>query len=173
MIARTKPQYGPAVVNHKLRYLSASAISAFDPEQTGGCPRRWYFEKILGKKAPPSKAQDTGTEVHAQIQHYLVTGENVLGAIALQGKKFLPQPGKDLIVEQDFGDWKTALAARDLILEGLRSNPEDHTLTARTIPIVGAIDLRHRRHVWIDSDGNEHANDDLRSEEHTSELQSQ
>lgn len=45
-------------------------------------------------------AQQVGTEGHAQLEHCLSTGEDVLGAFAKAGAHLLPTPGSDLLVEQ-------------------------------------------------------------------------
>ena len=152
---KKKPTYGKAVVDGKLRYVSASAISAFDPSSDGGCPARWYFEKIEGRKTPETKSQAVGTEAHGQIEHYLKTGERTLGAVVEPGARFLPAPGGDLLIEETFGDWQRALELRDAALRG--EVPEDApakvTATVCNIPVMGAMDLRHRRGEWVDTFG--------------------
>jgi len=166
---KKKPTYGKAVVDGKLRYVSASAISAFDPSSDGGCPSRWYFEKIEGRKTPETKSQAVGTEAHGQIEHYLKTGERTLGTVVEPGARFLPAPGSDLLIEETFGDWQQALTLRDAVLRG--EVPEDApsrvTATVCNIPVMGAMDLRHRRGEWVDTFG------ELRREaspEHTAEI---
>src|SRR5262245_20336800 len=95
--------HGPAVADGKIRYLSVSSITAFDEKSFGGCERRWWYRYIAKVKEPPTKVQKLGTQVHAQIEHYLRTGEDVLGDLARSGARFLPRPGKDLYLEHAFG----------------------------------------------------------------------
>jgi hypothetical protein len=155
IVEKKKPTYGKAVVDGKLRYVSASAISAFDPTSDGGCPSRWYFEKVEGRKTPETKSQAVGTEAHGQIEHYLKTGERTLGTVVEPGARFLPVPGSDLLIEETFGDWQQALTLRDAVMRG--EVPEDApakvTATVCNIPVMGAMDLRHRRGEWVDTFG--------------------
>jgi CRISPR/Cas system-associated exonuclease Cas4 (RecB family) len=65
---------------------SASAISSFDVRTTWGCKRRWWLEQVAGQKPPPDPSQAKGEAIHKQIEHYLFTKENKLGAEALAGK---------------------------------------------------------------------------------------
>lgn len=148
-------EYGSAVVDHVIRYVSASAIGAFDPSQEGGCNKRYWFEKIDGRKTPETKAQNVGKEMHRQIEHYLTTGEPVFGPIVQPGLKFIPRPGKDLLVERGFGDVKAALATRELMMAG-KATKEDVDRcgpAVHGIPVMGAMDLRHRRGEWNDNNG--------------------
>ena len=48
-----------------LEYLSASRLKAFL-----GCRLKFYFEKVLGLKAPASPALQVGKAVHAGLQHF-------------------------------------------------------------------------------------------------------
>lgn len=152
---KKKPSYGAAIVDGRLRYVSASAIAAFDPTQDGGCPSRWYFEKIEKRPTPSTKAQVVGTQVHEQIEHYLKTGERTIGPVVEPGAHFLPRPGSDLLVEETFGDYKQALALRDFALAG---NAVDMSQFPNVlgIPVMGAMDLRHRRGEWVDTSGKVH-----------------
>ena len=127
--------FGKAVVDGELRYLSVSQVQTFDVEQDGGCPRKWHFDKVQGVKAPSTKAQDVGTEVHAQIEHYLKTGEDVLGPVARSGRHFIPASGSDLLVEAKFGP-RTTLS-----------------LEAAGVPFVGFVDLLQARGEYIDELG--------------------
>ncbi|KKW46589.1 MAG: hypothetical protein UY96_C0003G0092 [Parcubacteria group bacterium GW2011_GWB1_56_8] len=152
----TRPDYGHSIVfGHTIRYVSASSISAFDPNQEGGCHRRYWFEKIDGKKPPEKTWQNTGKKEHKSLEHYFKTGENILGPVVRHGMRFIPEPGNDLIVEEGFGDYKAALAARDRMLAGVgtKEEVERHGLAFFGIPLMGAMDLRHRRGVWLDDKG--------------------
>ncbi|WP_246137347.1 PD-(D/E)XK nuclease family protein [Myxococcus llanfairpwllgwyngyllgogerychwyrndrobwllllantysiliogogogochensis] len=94
------------------------------------CPRAWYFAKVLRLPEPTTGAQQVGTEGHAQLEHYLSTGEDVLGAFAKAGAHLLPTPGPDLLVEQP--------------LDGAPP------LTAGGIPFTGFIDLVDARQLATD-----------------------
>lgn len=125
---------GRAVSNGKINFLSASAIAKGDPEQYGGCPRRWWYRYVGGKKEPQSKAAALGGQMHNEIENYLKTGKDVLGDIARRAKQFIPKPGDDLIVEHKmYGD----------------------ELTIDDIPMTGKIDLVHSRPFYIKPDGSQ------------------
>lgn len=170
---------GPAVLNHDLRYVSASQITSFDPSQYGGCNRRWYFEKVLGFKSPDTKATSMGREAHAQIENYLKTGEPTLGMLVRSGMHFIPEPGPGLLVEHPFGDAdlvlrfeelrkQLALADRSVdasagdgasIAEAVDcakavADLSEKNLVVDGIPFVGYIDVVNRRGSWIDDEGN-------------------
>ncbi len=145
--ADKKTDYGQAVVDHTIRYLSASSIASFDPSQVGGCHRRYWFEKIALKKPPETGSQKIGKDVHKEIENYLKTGQMSLGPVARAGLRFLPRPDSDLIVEQGFGNYKTAL------LNTGKESVNMFGLAFRNIPVMGAIDLRHRRGEWVDDGG--------------------
>lgn len=146
-------KYGSAVVNQQLRYVSASAITAFDPSQFGGCNRKWWWEKIAGKKPLETKSQTLGKKVHKEIEHYLKTGEKTIGEIVLPGFRFLPKPGKDLCIEEEFCDFEKALVFRDKVLNGLNNNVNLYALAPLNIPVMGQMDVRHRRGEWVDNNG--------------------
>lgn len=132
-----------SVHNGKLRQVSASQIQKFDPSQQGGCNRRWYFDKVLGLSEPTTKSQATGTSIHGEIEHYLKTGENVLGKVALAGLQFIPE--------------STEFSRQCLEVEIDLTNKE-----ICEVPLTGRIDLLSTGSVWIDEDGlvQEQANDE-------------
>lgn len=130
-----------------LQTLSVSQVESFDPTQTGGCPRRWWFERVEGLRPEKNDAQTDGDIGHELLAHYFSTGESrqkrvkmsktVTGAI-LKGE--LPAPGPDLLVERRFdgqakrdakGDWVPLDADKTLWLGGM--------------PWDGFVDLRFRR----------------------------
>jgi hypothetical protein len=132
-------EYGPSVLDGKVRYLSASQLQSFDAGGYGGCARRWWFRNVAKKPERATKATDLGTKVHAQVEHYLRTGEDVLGEIARAGRRFIPKPGPDLLVEFGFGT--------------LVGDRVESVLKSAGVPFVGRIDLMHARGEWIDDDG--------------------
>ena len=158
---RIRPNVGHSVVNGKLRVLSVSQIVTYDKNQVGGCPRKWAFDKLFGKKEPQKSWQADGVDFASNLEHYLKTGENTLLPVLQEGKKFFPTPGPDLEVEEPlYRDLVKAVALRDAFLAGTVSSEDVSRemiaygpLTARGIPLDGAPDYRHRRGEWIDSDG--------------------
>ncbi len=96
----------PAVdpVTRELNYTSVSALSKFNPEEYGGCPTRWWFKYVKGMKETQTVQQAEGVKGHTQIEHYLPTGEDVLGPIAAAGRHLLPRPSKEVLVEHGLND---------------------------------------------------------------------
>lgn len=154
---------GKAVVDGFLRYVSVSQVTTFDPEQYGGCERRWYFEKVMGLKSETSAAMETGTVVHGQVEHYLKTGEDVLGMIARQGKHFMPMPGSipHENIERPFGSVELTRQLEEarrvgLVDWGIRLLQEKHPpslVTAQGIPFIGFIDVVNTTGMWVDNEG--------------------
>ena len=75
--------------NARLNYLSVSQLKT-----ASLCLRKWWLKKVAGLEEPKSAALEIGTEVHAQLEHYLKTGEDVLGEIARPALRYLPEPNK-------------------------------------------------------------------------------
>ncbi|QSQ17193.1 PD-(D/E)XK nuclease family protein [Myxococcus landrumensis] len=119
------PARGPAIIAGVIQRLSASQLKKHKQ-----CPRAWYFSKVLRLPEPTTGAQNIGTEGHAQLEHYLSTGQDVLGPFARSGFDLLPVPGRDLLVEQK--------------LDG--ASP----LTAGGIPFTGSIDVVNPRRLATD-----------------------
>lgn len=82
-------------------------------------------------KEPSSKSQDTGNEVHEQLQHYTSTGEDVLGPIAREGKRFVHLPGPGLLVEHE----------------------ELGAVSLAGVPFYVRMDLQNSGEFWLDDDG--------------------
>ena len=149
-MTRAKPNFGPAVTNPgtpaaRLRYASPSAIEKFDEESYGGCELRWAFVYCAGKKEPFKTEQKTGTDMHDTIEHYLKTGENVLSPLAMAGRRFIPDPGDDLLVEHEIATVVNGEIRSELV-------------TRSGVPVVGYIDLVSPR-VALDDDGDEISTD--------------
>lgn len=169
---------GSSVRDGIVRYTSVSQITNFDPSQFGGCNRRWWLDKIGRIKTPQTAAQDTGVQIHGQIETYLTTGDDVLGIVARAGMRFLPKPGPGLHVEMAFGDerivemfdklrelqeidrsnaWSITWPNRDAIVEWVRGslNPlrDQYLIANGDVPILGAIDVINDRGEWLDDDG--------------------
>lgn len=122
------------MVDGKLQYLSVSQIAKFDESEYAGCNRRWWFRYIAGLPEPEFKFQELGTKVHSQIEHYLASGEDVLGAIARAGKHLLPFPGEKLLIEWGLNDAPRSSESRYFF------PPKESLLTASDVPLIGFID---------------------------------
>lgn len=167
---------GSSVRDGIVRYTSVSQITNFDPSQFGGCNRRWWLDKIGRIKTPQTAAQDTGVQIHGQIETYLTTGEDVLGIVARAGMRFIPKPGPGLHVEMAFGDEKIVelFDERRLLLSNIEASSNDggeiaifetferealapllpnYLIAAGDVPILGAIDVINDRGEWLDDDG--------------------
>jgi hypothetical protein len=154
---------GRAVQGGVIRFLSVSQIGAYDPNQEGGCPRRWAYTKLFGKKEESTEAQEKGKLFARQLEHYLKTGSDALSPELRVGKHLLPQPGPDLEVERELGDAEKAVALCDLLhtitlpSKQVASVTEEievaARLTAAGIPLTGAPDVRHRRGEYVDRTG--------------------
>lgn len=132
-----RASYGSSVIDGEIQYFSASSLTTGDPDSADGCLRKWYYEKVEGKKPPSTTAQELGTQIHAEIESYLRTGVNALGPLAARGKPMLPDPGPDLMIEHDIMVAPGAAPA-DATLD-------DAPLRILGIPVVGYIDLLHGR----------------------------
>jgi hypothetical protein len=130
-----------------IEQLSVSQVERFDPSQTAGCPRAWWFERVRWLRPEQTRAQTDGDAGHALLAAYLRTGElpgkrvkmgkSTTGAIV---KGELPKPGPDLIVEARFdGSPRPA--------PGAEWPPLDvgETLHLGGVPWDGFIDLAFRR----------------------------
>jgi hypothetical protein len=120
-----------AVVDGEIKHLSVSAITKFDALQFAGCARKWWFRYVKRLPEPDQGYFADGTAMHAEIEHYLRSGEDVLGPLARAGKYLLPEPGEDLMLEADVGK----------------------LLKADGIPLVGRLDCAHRRGWYVDGEG--------------------
>lgn len=134
--------YGRTVVDGKIRFFSVSQLSKADPEEEG-CPRRWFYETVLGRKPPQTKAATRGDGAHDQIARYLTTGVKDLDALVMSGFHMLPKPGADLLVEHDMllrpGEPEPTTEAEAAVV--LARAP----LRCAGVPLLGRMDLVHGR----------------------------
>lgn len=76
------------------------------------CKRKWWFQSVLGIKPPEHPSAALGTEVHAQLEKYLIDGtlpdDSKAGKIAFPGLVHLPKPGT-VTVELNMEDHKDTL----------------------------------------------------------------
>ncbi|QSQ10769.1 PD-(D/E)XK nuclease family protein [Myxococcus landrumensis] len=119
------PKHSASVIAGVIQRLSVSQLKKHKL-----CPRAWFFRKVRRLPEPTIGAQNIGTEGHAQLEHYLSTGQDVLGPFAKSGAHLLPVPGPELLVEQK--------------LDG------DAPLTAGGIPFTGSVDLVNPRQLATD-----------------------
>ncbi len=124
-------KHGKALSDDKktIRYFSPSALMVADPGTSEGCLRKYWFEYRAGKKPEQTSWQAAGIELHAQNEHYLLTGEKNMGSLALAGLHMLPKPftiDPRIMIEHEIaGDLATA------------------PLRAAGIPVAGYIDCIH------------------------------
>lgn len=138
--------YGPSMIGGELQFWSVSSLQLGDPESAGGCPRRWWYDKIGGKKQPDHGwANEIGTQLHREIEQYLRTGDKSgLGPLAYAGVHMLPAPGPDLLLEHEIATaGESTLRKVDGAWTGSRGLSS--LLTCCGLPVVGKIDLVHRR----------------------------
>lgn len=126
-------KYGSALSADKrtVRYFSPSALMTGDPGTSEGCVRKYWYQYVRGLKQPPTKAQELGTQLHAENEQYLLTGDRSgMGSLALAGLFMTPKPQVEdsrVLIEYDIagGTLETA------------------PLRVHNIPIVGSIDCIH------------------------------
>ncbi len=164
----------PAVdpITRELIYTSVSAMRKFNHDEYGGCMTRWYYRYVEGRKEEQTLAQKAGVDGHTQNEHYLPTGEDVLGPIAAAGKHLLPPPGKDLLVEWGLNnkprppdadvEVKPALFGPDgnliraAVTEKQQVNffpPEESLVRADGLPLIGFIDYINPRGWFMTPEG--------------------
>lgn len=119
---------GKLVQDGEIKFWSASALERGNPDAFGGCERKFYYQYVEGIKEPERKGREAGTKAHAEIEHYLKTGEDVLGTVARRIRKFMPERGPNLYPEHE-------IPGGALTLEGRR--------------VVGKADLINARGQWI------------------------
>lgn len=84
----------------KLSHVSASQLDLFQR-----CPRSWFFQYVLKIKPPSTPAQERGTAIHSEVEHYLRTGEirpSEFEDLVSAAAAHLPVGGK-LLIEHEIG----------------------------------------------------------------------
>jgi hypothetical protein len=92
---------------------------------------------------------EKGERIHAEVAHYLTTGEKHLSGQVLAGLHMIPDPGPDLLVEHDIVPE----------LPNGKSGIDIAKLRAAGVPLVGAIDLIHARGINKGTEDIEHIYD--------------
>lgn len=132
---------GP-VIDGRIQHLSVSTIAKFNPAEEG-CKLRFWYKYVQGRQEPAQTWHEVGNQVDAQLEHYLLTGEDVLGKIARAGKELLPAPGAELLLQWGLND-----KPRPKGVDGKWKNffpPEQSLVFAAGIPLVGFADLFNGR----------------------------
>lgn len=101
----------------KLVSSSASAIITSDETTPFGCLRKAWFEIRAGLKSGDTKSLETGNLVHAQVEHYLKTGQDALGKEARAGKHLIDEAVKNFPVFQ-IEQWIEALEIDGVKIRG-------------------------------------------------------
>ncbi len=129
-------EYGPSVVQGVIIFITSSQFTSFDDDQYAGCERKWWYGAVGGKTwEGGSAATRQGTKSHGELEHYLKTGEDVLGDVVRPGIRFVPPPRHPAyFIEHTFG---------------LRP-PELHL---GDVPVIGQIDVLNTSGTYVDKNG--------------------
>ncbi len=124
--------YGSALnKDGTIKYFSPSALTTADPSTTEGCLRKYAYQYVKGLKPEQQKWQTDGIELHAQNEHYLLTGDkSQMGSLALAGLHMLPKPktiDDRILIEHEIGGGDLSKAP----------------VRAAGIPLAGYIDVIH------------------------------
>jgi hypothetical protein len=126
--------YGPTITDGKINYFSATSLSCGDPNQDGGCLRRYWFKYVAKKKEPQTAAQTKGyEELHKPIEQYYIHGTRSFPRFVLAGTHFLPARSDRVLPEVEIKDFELKVCG---------------------VPVIGKIDLLNATGSWIDPDGN-------------------
>lgn len=121
---------GPSIIDRRLIWTSATGITTADTQSYGGCLRKWFYDQVEERKAPPTKAMLGGTELHTEIENHLRKGDRLFSPLALAGRSFIPHPGPNLFIERPI-----------------------HFTTKVGVDIYGHVDLYNNRGEHIDASG--------------------
>lgn len=91
-------------------HFSASQIKTFR-----GCPRKWWFTSVKGLKSDPGPGAALGTEIHAQLENWLLSKALPEHPAALALLPLLPHPHERMLVEHQFQLLTKAGIARGFI----------------------------------------------------------
>jgi CRISPR/Cas system-associated exonuclease Cas4 (RecB family) len=130
--AELKPKVGP---NRELRYVSPSQLKTFRD-----CPRKWYFEAVVGLRSQEQEHHRTGKKIHAQLERWYRDGVEPTYASAQLSLQHLPPRGPELLIEYPMGDATLEYAPQDRASE-FKMGAVGPTLTLAGVPVVGWLDL--------------------------------
>jgi hypothetical protein len=90
------------VENGVLTGVSSSQIENYWEESDGGCPRKWYFQKVMRlEDRTDTGSRDLGGTVHGELEAYLKGGPRPKMDIIQPGLIYLPLPSPTLLVEAE------------------------------------------------------------------------
>lgn len=134
------------VADGVIRHFSVTKLQRFN-EAEEGCELRWWYSEVQGRKEPERTWHQTGNSVDAQVEHYLLFGENVLGASARVGQHLLPAPGRDLLLQWGLNDQPRP---RDETGKPKNYYPvEQSKVTVAGIPFIGFADCINGREEYL------------------------
>lgn len=107
-----------------LGHLSASQLKTADE-----CPRKWYWQKIIGVRVPETGAMTLGKAIHSELEGWARGSDAPLSPLAAAGLVHLPPRSEALLAESPL---------------------EQPSLTLRGIPFLGYIDLAAPPGAWRD-----------------------
>jgi hypothetical protein len=84
--------------NRRWHHLSPSLLDAYE-----NCNRIPFYDKILKLPKPPYKAQQLGTLLHSQMEHLVLTGQDVLDPRLKPVRKYLPAVLPNSLVIPELG----------------------------------------------------------------------
>lgn len=90
--------------------FSASQIRTFR-----ACPRKWYFTSVMGLKSDPGAGAALGTEIHSQLENWMLSKTLPTHDAAIALLPLLPHPHKSMLVEHEFNLLTKAGLARGFI----------------------------------------------------------
>ncbi len=125
---RAEKELGPAIQDGVVRWVSQSLLNVADHDTVGGCLRKIYFERVMGFRQPASKSADRGVALHAEIEFYMRTGQDVLSPFTRAAKWAIPTLTTDIEVEKP-------------IIEGAGGQITKVHLTADGVPVAGHVDV--------------------------------
>lgn len=137
---RATQELGPSVIENRLIWTSASGVTKGDTNSTGGCLRAWWYEQVMGKRSPSTKAQERGTALHDEIDGHLTEGKPLMSPLAISGREFINERGPGILVEQPLH------VSADGRITGA-------WLYAGDVPFAGHVDLWNHRGIYINSEG--------------------
>lgn len=124
-----KIRFPSTIKDGQLQFLSVSQAEKYSGDF--GCPTAWGFHYIDKIRPEQTKAAAFGDESHKQIDHYLNTGEDVLGAVLRPGKHLIYDPGPGIEIEHE--------SMGEIAIDG--------------VPFYVRLDLLNLRDYYLDPEG--------------------
>lgn len=133
--------FGAAVQDGVIRFMSVSQLARINPNEDGGCLRKWWFRYgPLRLPEPQSEARARGVDYHSTTDHFLKTGENVLGRETRPMKPYLPAVMEHPEIRDGLlREWGLNDKPREP--GDMMHDPRGTLLYLADVPIVGYMDL--------------------------------